>query len=156
MSQTITFSGIGNSLVVNEKCNSNKIFTSSYTTEFSNDDFLLILNYQNSFIGKRLLSTVFNGNEVVTGSDGLLNFRVQYYFDSETNISYIIVFINGIYKKCNYSSYEVDFLVPSATNKALHDNLKSKAKGADELHKLLESNPSLNKLFLKLKEKYNI
>ena len=156
MSQTITFSGIGNSLVVNEKCNSNKIFTSSYTTEFSNDEYLLILNYQNSFIGKRLLSTVYNGNEVVTGSDGLLNFTVQYFAGSDNNVAYIVVFINGIYKKCNYSSYEIDYVVPSSTNKAVHDKLKSKAKGADEFHKLLESNASLNKLFLKLKEKHNI
>ena len=157
MSDTQTFSGQGEALVVREKCNSNKSFTSSYTIEFTDDLLLLsILNYQNSFIGKRLLSAVYNGNEVETSSDGLLNFTAQYYFDSETDKSYIVVFINGIYKKCNYSSYEIDFLVPSATNKAVHDKLKSKAKGADEFHKLLESNAGLNKLFLKLKEKHNI
>jgi len=156
MSLKETFSGNGEALVVREKCNSNKSFTSSYTIEFSDDIFLSILNYQNSFIGKRLLSSVYNGNEVETSSDGLLNFTAQYYFDVESNVSYIVVFINGIYKKCNYSSYEIDFLVPSATNKAVHDKLKSKAKGADEFHKLLESNASLNKLFLKLKEKHNI
>jgi hypothetical protein len=102
------------------------------------------------------LSTVYNGNEVETGSDGLLNFTAQYFAGSDNNIAYIVVFINGIYKKCNYSSYEIDFMVPSATNKAVHDKLKSKAKGADEFHKLLESNASLNKLYLKLKEKHNI
>ncbi len=102
------------------------------------------------------MSTVYNGNEVETGSDGLLNFTAQYFAGSDNNIAYIVVFINGIYKKCNYSSYEIDFMVPSATNKAVHDKLKSKAKGADEFHKLLESNASLNKLYLKLKEKHNI
>jgi hypothetical protein len=40
MSFTQTFSGQGESLVVREKCNSNKSFTSSYTNEFSDDIFI--------------------------------------------------------------------------------------------------------------------
>jgi hypothetical protein len=93
MSFTQTFSGQGEALVVREKCNSNKSFTSSYTTEFSNDEYLLILNYQNSFIGKRLLSTVYNGNEVVTVTKNRRNRNFEYFKYLKYIILYNLLFI---------------------------------------------------------------
>ena len=159
MSDKFTYSGEGQALVVREKCNELKSFTSSYTYACGNDECnLSILNYQNSFIGKKLLSAVYGGtstynSSVEFSSTGLLNFYAHYY--NVDGIYLIVVFITGIHKKCNYSSYEIDYEVPSATNTALHAKLKAKAKSADEFHKLLESNTGLKKIYLKLKAKSN-
>ena len=92
-----------------------------------------------------------NNNFKDYSSNGLLNFYIDYY-NVDDNY-YIILFITGVHKKCNYSSYEIDYYVPSATNKVVSDNLKSKSRGADEFYKLLESNTGLKKSFLKLKTK---
>lgn len=148
-----TYSGEGEALVVREKCNALKPFTSSYTYTCENDYCnLSIVNYQNSVIGKKLLSAVYDDNNFKDySSNGLLNFYIDYY-NVDDNY-YIILFITGVHKKCNYSSYEIDYYVPSATNKVVSDNLKSKSRGADEFYKLLESNTGLKKSFLKLKTK---
>jgi hypothetical protein len=156
MSSSFTYSGEGEALVVREKCNALKTFTSSYTYTCGNDFCdLSIINYQNSIIGKKLLSAVFDiSTNIEYSSNGLLNFRANYY--DVDGIFYIILFITGVHKKCNYSSFEIDFAVPSATNSALLSKLKAKAKSADEFHKLLESNSGLKKSFLKLKAKSKI
>ena len=148
-----TYSGEGQALVVQEKCNKVIDFTSSYAyTNGNNSGSLSITNYENSFLGKKVLTSsysYFNDKEFST--DGLLNFNAQYY--NVDGNKFIVVFISGVHKKCNYSSYEIDFYVPPVTNTALHANLKLKGKGADEFNKLLESNAGLKKLYLKLKAK---
>ena len=151
-----TYSGEGEALVVREKCSEVKQFTSSYTyTTCINDNCnLSILNYENSIIGKKLLSAVYDGNTKEYSSNGLLNFNAEYYDFNDTGFL-VVVFITGIHKKCNYSSYEIDYYIPSAKNTEIHAKLKSKAKSADELHKLLESNAGLKKIYLKLKAKSN-
>ena len=59
MSDKFTYSGEGQALVVREKCNELKSFTSSYTYACGNDECnLSILNYQNSFIGKIVANPV--------------------------------------------------------------------------------------------------
>jgi hypothetical protein len=84
-------------------------------------------------------------------SDGLLNFYANYYFVD--GIEYIIVRISGIYKKCNYSSLELDYYIPTTTSANNLELFKKKSGNSEEFHKLLESDPDLNKLYLKLKAK---
>lgn len=150
-----TYSGEGQALIVKEKCNKVIDFTSSYTlTNGDNSGTLTILNYENSFIGKKLLAGVFDGfSNKEFSSDGSLNFNTEYYFFDE--FSFVVVFITGIYKNCEYSSYELDIRVPLVTNSSLQSNINSteKAKGAEEFNKLLESNAGLKKIYLKLKAK---
>jgi hypothetical protein len=155
---TYTFSGKGEGLFLREKCNSFKTFNSTYTYRcgcgYEDNCNLSIINYENSIIGKKLLASSYNNNEnLELSSDGLLNFNTYYYNIDNDNTYYIVVYVTGIHKKCKYSSYEIDHYVPSATNKRLLDNLKGKAKGADEFFKLLDSNSNLKKIYLKLKEK---
>jgi hypothetical protein len=143
--------GIGEALVVREKCESIKLITAK--TTFKNSNNFTIINYENSIIGKQVLSGLTDNFSAIASNTSLV-FRFQKF--EFLGILFLVTEITGDYKKCNYSSLDIQLHIPSATNKALYDNLKSKAKGADEFHKLLESNASLNKLFLKLKEKHNI
>ena len=155
MSDKFTYTGEGQALVVREKCSELKPFISSYTYTCGDDDCnLSIDNYQNSIIGKKLLAGVFDySTEKEYSSNGLLNFYTDYY-NIDDNY-YIVLYITGVHKKCNYSSYEIDYEVLSATNTALHAKLKAKSKSADKFYKLLESNSALKKIYLKLKAKSN-
>ena len=149
------FSGEGKALVVREKCFEVKPFTSksSFTRNFDAQNY--IFNYENTIIGKRLLSIVYypqNFRQEYIGSNGLLNFNILIYVSE--GILYNIIHITGVYKKCNYSSNELQRLVfPSETSKSVIDHLKSTAKSEDEFNELLESDANLKKSFLKLNSK---
>ena len=147
------FSGIGTALLVSEKCNQLKPFKSK-SNYLANNTFYT-LNYENTIIGKKLLSITFfspNFRQEYIGSNGLLNFNINIYV--EEGILYILIFITGVYKKCNYSSRELQKFVstPEISNSVI-DHLKSVAKGVDEFNELLESDPYLKKSYLKLNSK---
>ena len=162
MSDSNKYTGEGQALVVREKCKQLKSFTSSYSWEFADPTEYSIfskINYENSIIGKRTLSAVtspYNNPNSATwselSSDGLLNFYANYYIDFDDD-ELIVVKITGIYKKCNYSSREIDYLVPTTTNAATRELVKKKSGSSEEFHKLLESDPELNKSYLNLKAK---
>jgi hypothetical protein len=151
------FSGEGNACIVRKNCNEIKPFTSKSTAtqKISPNYQFSILNYENSIIGKRLLSLVYfapSFRQEYIGSDGLLNFISQIYVSD--GILYNLIHISGVYKKCNYSSKELQKLVFTAENsKTVIDHLKSIARSEDEFNKLLESDASLKKSFLKLNAK---
>jgi len=159
-----TYSGLGDALVVNNNCKSLKQFTSSYKWTFPTDAYsaFSVINYQNSFIGKRTLSAVFinDSNSDSTNywneisSDGLLNFKAEYYYDSSIDSTFILVTITGVYKKCNYSSREIDLLVSETTSASVKEKLKKGSRSSEDFHKLLNSDQSLNKKYLKLKAKH--
>lgn len=93
-----------------------------------------------------------NFRQEYIGSNGLLNFITIIYLSE--GILYNIVYITGVYKKCNYSSRELQRLILNPEiNKTDIDYLKSIAKSADEFNELLESDASLKKSFLKLNAK---
>jgi hypothetical protein len=94
------------------------------------------------------LSAVF-GNEELS-SDGLLNFSTRYFRDGR--FYFVYVRITGVYKKCNYSSYELDILT-SSSFAASNDSLQKKSDSSEEFHKLLDSNPNLKKKYLQIKAK---
>jgi hypothetical protein len=152
-----TYIGTGEALVISNKCNKIVPFTSSYTWTFSNDSNYVLykINYNNSFIGSRILSANYDYHLFVEiSSDGLLNFNATYYYDEETKKNYIFLSINGVYKKCNYSSYELDVETPSSS---VNEELKKKSRSFEssvEFHKLLDSNPDLKKRYLQIKEKF--
>jgi hypothetical protein len=151
-----SYSGSGNALVISNKCNKIVPFTSSYNWTFGGDGSdlkLSKLNYNNSFIGSRILSSVFDGTSVEISSDGLLNFNTTYYYDIETEKYYIILRITGVYKKCNYSSYELDVETPSSLKDKSLKNKSRSSESSEEFHKLLDSNPNLNKKYLQIKAK---
>jgi hypothetical protein len=161
MSDIFKYTGVGEAFIVGEKCKQLKPFTSSYTWEFPNPlekSIFSKVNYENSIIGKRTLSAVTSPYDIPNvsnfsemSSDGLLNFYANYYsFDDR---EYIVVRITGIYKKCNYSSREVDYYIPTITSANNLESIKKKSGSSEEFHKLLESDPELNKLYLKLKAK---
>lgn len=149
------FSGEGKALVVREKCFEVKPFTSKSTFTRNFDAQNYIFNYENTIIGKKLLSMVYysqNFRQEYIGSNGLLNFITIIYLSE--GILYNIVYITGVYKKCNYSSRELQRLILNPEiNKTDIDYLKSIAKSADEFNELLESDASLKKSFLKLNAK---
>ena len=156
------YTGEGQALVVREKCKQLKPFTSSYSWEFPNPpeySAFFKINYENSIIGKRTLSAIptpyyvpYNAFWNKISSDGLLNFYTSYYTDYES-LDWVVVIITGIYKKCNYSSRDLDYLVPTTTNAATRELVKKKSGSSEEFHKLLESDPELNKSYLNLKAK---
>ena len=149
-----SFSGSGNALVISNKCNKLVPFTSSYNWTFGGDGSDLELskiNYNNSFIGSRILSAVYDGTSVEISSDGLLNFITTYFYDIETEKYYIFLRITGVYKKCNYSSYELDVELLSSYSSV--KNKSRSSESSEEFHKLLDSKPNLKKKYLQIKAK---
>jgi hypothetical protein len=151
--------GEGSAFFVNNKCKKIKNFTSSYKWAFPEPgDFSIfsIINYENSIIGKKNLSAVIDDNFdywAEVSSNGLLNFNAKYYYDEETDVYFITVITTGVYKKCNYSSYELDYLVLQNSPVSIQDALKKKSANSEEFHKLLDSKPHYKKLYNKIKEK---
>ena len=153
--------GEGSALFVRgDKCNRVQNFTSSYKWTYPDPgDFNIfsIVNYENSIIGKRNLSAVIDNFIIETdlyaelSSDGSLNFNAQYYYDESLDVFFITVVITGIHKKCNYSSYELDYLVlqDASTSNAL----KKKSASTESFHKLLNVKPHIKKLYNKIKAK---
>jgi len=146
-----TYTGSGQALIISSKCNKLVPFTSSYKWTYGGDGSdvtLAKLEYENSFIGSRTLSAVY-GNEELS-SDGLLNFSTCYFRDGR--FYFVYVRITGVYKKCNYSSHELDILT-SSSFAASNDSLQKKYGSSEEFHKLLDSNPNLKKKYLQIKAK---
>jgi hypothetical protein len=153
-----TYTGSGQALVVNSKCNKLVPFTSSYAWTFGGDGsdlFLSKIEYNNSFIGSRIYATAYVLETDITeiGSDGLLNFRTTYYYDEPTDTYFIYVNIDGLYKKCKYASYELDFFVLEDKSTSVRNALKKKSATTEEFHKLLDSNENLKKIYLQIKAK---
>ena len=157
-----TYVGEGSALFVRDKCNKVQNFKSSYKWTYPDPgDFNIfsIVNYENSIIGKRNLSAVIDNFIVETdlyaelSSDGSLNFNAQYYYDEELDVFFITVVITGVHKKCNYSSYELDYLVLQDTTASVRNSLKKKSASTETFHKLLNAKPHLKKLYNKIKVK---
>ena len=157
-----TYVGEGSALFVRDKCNKVQNFKSSYKWTYPDPgDFNIfsIVNYENSIIGKRNLSAVIDNFIVETdlyaelSSDGSLNFNAQYYYDEELDVFFITVVITGVHKKCNYSSYELDYLVLQDTTTSVRNSLKKKSASTETFHKLLNAKPHLKKLYNKIKVK---
>jgi len=162
-----TYTGSGEALVLNAKCNKLIPFTSSYTwTNGGNGSnyFLPYINYENSIIGKRKFCAVFKRtylpesdntiniwNEL--GFDGSLNYNASYFYNFEDNIQYIVVIIYGKYKSCNYSSEEIDYRDTTLLSASTKEELKKKSGSIKELDKLLEEKPALKKRYLEIKAK---
>jgi hypothetical protein len=148
-----TYTGSGEALVIRNKCNKIVPFTSIYKLTYIKDS-LAKLEYNNSFIGVRTLTSVFNPYLIVRlASDGLLNFISVLYLDDETNTYFRNTTITGVYKKCNYSSDELDYYNINATSASDKKTLKEKSGSSEEFHKLLDSNPNLKKKYLQIKDK---
>lgn len=146
-------------MILSSKCNKLVPFTSSYRWTYGGDgssNYLSKINYNNSFISSKVFSGVFTtsyvlgSNFVEIGSDGLLNFNTSYYYDSSTCTNYVNVKITGVYKKCNYSSDELDYLTSYSSTASVKVN---KTGSSEEFHKLLDSNPNLKKKYLQIKAK---
>lgn len=157
-----TYVGEGSALFVRDKCNKVQNFKSSYKWTYPDPgDFNIfsIVNYENSIIGKRNLSAVIDNFIVETdlyaelSSDGSLNFNTQYYYDEELDVFFITVVITGVHKKCNYSSYELDYLVLEDASASARNALKKKSASTEVFHKLLNAKPHLKKLYNKVKAK---
>jgi hypothetical protein len=157
-----TYVGEGSALFVRDKCNKVQNFKSSYKWTYPDPgDFNIfsIVNYENSIIGKRNLSAVIDNFIIETdlyaelSSDGTLNFNAQYYFDEDLDVFFITVVIFGVYKKCNYSSYELDYLVLEDTSASVRNALKKKSATTEVFHKLLDAKPHLKKLYNKIRVK---
>jgi hypothetical protein len=152
---SVTYTGSGEALIISRKCNKLVPFTSSYTNTEVGSTYgpLYKIEYNNSFIGSRTLSSNFAFDDEIS-SDGSLNFYARYFYDSDTDTYYLYVSITGVYKKCNYSSFELDNQPPSSSSSAASkDNLKKKSCSTEEFHKLLDSNPNLKKKYLQIKAK---
>jgi hypothetical protein len=146
----MSYSGEGQALILKEKCSSLKTFTASSSFIFY-DNQLAKINYENSILGKKILSSVYNESDYdnLIASDGLLDYKMYPY--SYNGIFYLEIYIAGVQKGYKYSSSELQIFDPSSTSTAANNYFKSKAKSADEFHKLLESNLDLKKIYLKLK-----
>jgi hypothetical protein len=153
--------GSGLAFVVGSKCNKLIPFTSSVLYTWSGDTGVDLgkIDYNNSFIGSRTLSSIYSAaSNTELSSDGTLNFTTNVFYDIDTDTFFIYVTITGLYKKCKYASEEIDILITpasasSSANAASVSTLKKKSKNSDEFHKLLDSNPNLKKKYLQLKAK---
>jgi hypothetical protein len=146
-----TYTGSGEALVVKSNCNKLVPFTSSYKWIDVGSFYLYRIEYNNSFIGSRTLSALYdNDNDKEISSDGSLNFNAEYFYDAVTDAFYIYLNITGVYKKCNYASYELD-VENNLSSAASKDSLKKKSRSSEEFHKLLESNQHLKKRYLQIK-----
>ena len=89
---SFNYSGSGQALVVREKCNADKPFTSSSVLTNTTGAFSRIISYENSIIGKRLLSgQIVNTYPLnLIASDSLLNFRIIPY--TSDSGSYIVIY----------------------------------------------------------------
>ena len=149
--------GEGSAFFVHNKCKKIKNFTSSYKWAFPDPgDFSVFssINYENSIIGKKNLSAVIDDNFdywAEVSSNGLLNFNAKYYYDEDIDAYFITVIATGVYKKCNYSSYELDYLV--LEDSSINNTLKKKSANSEQFHKLLDSKPHYKKLYDKIREK---
>jgi len=155
--------GEGQALVVRKKCNtfksSIKPFKSTCTITETTDPFSKIIQYENSILGKKLLSgtlTTIPSPINLQASNGLLNFRIiPFILDNKTGI---IIYITGVYKKNrNYCSREIQYFIPSVTNKNINNNImknnfNSLTVKDDEFKKILDDDPIFKKLFEKLKK----
>ena len=157
-----TYVGEGSALFVRDKCNKVQNFKSSYKWTYPDPgDFNIfsIVKYENSIIGKRNLSAVIDNFIVETdlyaelSSDGSLNFNTQYYYDLGLDVFFITVVITGVHKKCNYSSYELDYLVSQNVSPSVRNALKKKSATTEVFHKLLNAKPHLKKLYNKIRVK---
>lgn len=165
-----TYTGSGEALILNAKCNKLIPFTSSYTWTNGGDGsnyFLLNIDYKNSIIGKRTFCAVYKNiylpddssdppaenyfNEL--GFDGSLNYNVSYFYNYDDDIYYIVVSIYGKYKSCNYASEEIDSFTTTSLSASTKEVLKKKSGSIKELHKLLEEKPALKKRYLEIKAK---
>jgi hypothetical protein len=145
-----TFSGSGEALIISKKCNKKVPFTSTYKLTGDSINRLWKLEYNNSFIGSRTLSSVYNstlGSRFA--SDGLLNFISTEYYDDITKNTYRITTISGLYKKCNYSSIELDRR--ELTDKSAKEFLKDNSASSEEFHKMLDLYPIIKKKYLENK-----
>ena len=155
--------GEGSALFVRgDKYNKVQNFKSSYRWTYPDPgDFNIfsIVNYENSIIGKRNLSAVIDNFIIETdiyaelSSDGSLNFNTQYYYDIGLDVFFITIVITGVHKKCNYSSYELDYLVSQNVSASVRNSLKKKSATTEVFHKLLNAKPHLKKLYNKIKTK---
>ena len=159
---TETYVGEGSALFVRDNCSKLQSFKSSYKWAFPDPgDFNIfsIVNYENTIIGKKNLSAIIDNFVIETdiwaeiSSDGLLNFTTQYYYDLDLDAFFIVVVVTGVHKKCNYSSYEVDYLASQDASASVRDALKKKSASTEVFHKLLDAKPHLKKLYNKIKAK---
>jgi hypothetical protein len=149
-----TFSGSGEALVVHDNNDGVRPFSSVYAfRSVEPSGTFSVVDYQNSVIGRRKLSSVFTNR--VTGStfrdyasDGLLNF-VTGYFRTTSGISVVIVTITGVYNKCNYSSIELDRYIgiTSTTSKSVNNDFEKRSMSEDEFNLILEAHPFLRKKY---------
>jgi hypothetical protein len=162
-----TYSGSGEAIVLNAKCNKLIPFTSSYkwTNGGDGSNFrLLIIDYENTIIGKRKFTAAYkntylpdNNNKKAywneLGSDGDLNFNTTYFYDNSTKLFFIVVTIYGKYKSCSYSSEELDYkiTIPTTTNDKKYEY--NKTRSSEDFHRLLDSSPNLKKSYLEIKAK---
>ena len=148
------FIGVGEALIVRGKCESIKPLTAKTTLKKNSSNYFTVINYENSIIGKQVLSGL---SDSLTGSILASNTSLVFRFAlfEFLGLTFLITEITGDYKKCNYSSLDLQIYIPSVTSKGVDDHFKSYVKSADEFAKLLKSNASLNKMYLKLKAKSN-
>ena len=157
-----SFIGSGTAYIISNKCKKLIPFTSSYSYIFSEEGSIenrnfSTITYKNSLIGTRTLSAVYgpkyDDNAVYQelASDGLLNFVNIFFFDAQLNNFIVIITITGRYKKCNYSSIDLQYRLPSKSSSvnAIND-LKKKSRSSEELHKILDQNESLKKKYLEI------
>ena len=56
---------------------------------------------------------------------------------------FINVIISGVYKKCNYSSEEIDMIVTTSASASNIESITKKSRSSEEFHKLLEEKPKV-------------
>ena len=145
--------GIGEALVIRNKCKKLVPLTSSSKLISTDNDNLFKIIYKNSFIGSKTFSMVSNIYNFSQGSDELTNFFLEPFVDEESNI-YLFIDITGIYKKCNYSLIDLQILLPSENSSAsVRETLKKNSKSPEEFKKLLKEKPNINTRYLQLKSK---
>jgi hypothetical protein len=151
----MSFQGIGEALVVGKNCQKLVQFTSSAKIISTESDDLFIIEYKNSFIGSKRLSLSLENSfiPIYVGSNITNNIYITSLIDDESNY-YIFVTLNGMNKKCNFASEDLQILLPSATSsKLFSETLKKNSKGPEEFKKLLTEKPNLKKKYLQLKAK---
>lgn len=157
-----SFTGFGNAYIISSKCKKLIPFTSSYSYIFSEEGSIenrnfSTITYKNSLIGTKILSAVYGPKYEDSAvyqelaSDGLLNFVNIFFFDEQLNNFFVIITITGRYKKCNYSSIDLQYRLPSKSS--FVNDLKKKSRSSEEFHKILDKNEDLKKKYLQIKSK---
>ena len=157
-----SFIGGGEALVIGKKCRKIVPFTTVYKFTTTQNDELLELKLENSFVGSNTYAVISNialNDQILFGNNESFNVTMIIYEDEDGNL-FLLNNTTGNYKKCQYASEDLNILIfteksasTSSASASFRASFKKKCKSSEEFKKLLTEKPNLKKKYLQIKAK---